>query len=67
MTIHDINMDPVRPGFINGGNFFAQLGKISGQDGWGDFKHIRTSFKKDCPRYNKGHLKSTPKIKRAPA
>jgi hypothetical protein len=34
MSIHDIDMNPVTSGGINGPHFFSQSGKVSGQNRW---------------------------------
>src|SRR3546814_6953261 len=36
MTVHDIDMDPIAPGLINGANFLAQAREISGENGRGN-------------------------------
>jgi hypothetical protein len=43
MAIHDVDMNPVGAGRLNGLNFFAETREIGGQNGWGDQFH-RVSF-----------------------
>ena len=38
MPVHDVHMDPIGARFVDRAHFFAQLGEIGGQDGWGDGK-----------------------------
>lgn len=37
VAVHDIDMDVVGTGFVDGADFFAQAGEIGGEDGGGDF------------------------------
>ncbi len=36
MTVHDVEVDPVGAGGVDGGDLGAQPGEIGGQDGGGD-------------------------------
>jgi hypothetical protein len=39
MTIHDVAMDAIRAGRDDLSNIFAELGKVSGQNGWSHANH----------------------------
>ncbi len=41
MTVHDINVNVIGAGAVNGLNIFTKTGKIGGKDRWGDFDHMQ--------------------------
>ena len=54
MSVHDINMNPVTSGGINGPDFFSQSGKVSGQNRWRNADRAGHKFRLDAgPRIGK--------------